>query len=73
MVANRKLSKREKAQYSMWQEDKLKGCVTYKWKTFPRAAWISLGIEIYYILKVHDGLTRKKRNRLENPTKIRNI
>ena len=47
MVANRKLSKREKAQSSMWQEDKLKWCVTYMWKTFPRAAWISLGIEIY--------------------------
>ena len=29
--------------------------------------------EIYYVLKVHDGLTRKKRNTLENPTKIRNI
>ena len=29
--------------------------------------------EIYYILKVYDGLTRKKRNTLENLTKIRKI
>ena len=29
--------------------------------------------KIYYILKVHDELTRKQRNTLENPTIIRNI
>jgi hypothetical protein len=29
------------------QEDKLKWCVTYMWQTFPRAAWMMLGIEIY--------------------------
>ena len=46
----------------------------YKWNAIKwNIIKMCVKINIYYILKVHDGFTRKKRNTLENPIIIRNI